>query len=139
MCIFGKKEYKEVHLPFMLDTYWLALEERTESGVFDLEANGYIDGEQKYLFASFVLKKRDMYENGDFEWIVEQLKDSQDKLVTLRLAYKRNKFVGFEMLPESLAREYGDDRFLYLECVGYGWDRISCIEARKKLDEEREM
>lgn len=129
MCLFSKKEYKEVYFPFVLITNLQEYDESEESGIFDIEANGIIDGKQMYLFASFVLKDRDMYENGDYEWIIERLKDSQDKLVSLRLEYKRNKFVGFNVLVDSLAREYGDNRFLNLECVGQGWDRVSLAES----------
>ena len=71
MCIFTKKEYKEVHFPFVLITNLQKYEESEESGIF----------------------------------------------------------VGFKVLVDSLAREYGDNRFLELECVRQGWDRISLTEA----------
>ena len=62
MCLFSKKEYKEVYFPFVLITNLQEYGESEESGIFDIEANG-------------------------------------------------------------------DNRFLNLECVGQGWDRVSLAES----------
>ena len=56
MCLFSKKEYKEVYFPFVLITNLQEYDESEESGIFDIEANGIIDGKQMYLFASLYLR-----------------------------------------------------------------------------------
>ena len=91
MGIFSKPTYKVMDFPFVYDCFSDAYEESMENGVFDIEAYGVIDGEQKYLFGCYNLKKQELYEDG------------------------------------SLANIYGDERFLEMECLGYGINNTSCI------------
>lgn len=130
MSFFTKSTYKEVSLPFIHDCYAQEYEENLKAGLLDIEAYGM----QKYFYASFVLKKRDMYSNGDYEQMIELLKESQGREVTVRLKYKKERLVGFTILLESLAKAYGDDRFLELELCGWGINDISCKE-RSKLEQ----
>jgi hypothetical protein len=131
MSIFSKPTYKEVSLPFIHDCYAKEYEEYLEAGLLDIEAYGVIDGVQKYFYASFSLKSHDMYSNGDYEQMIELLKESQGREVMVRLKYKKDRLVDFTMLPESLAKAYGDDRFLELELSGWGMDEVSCKERNR--------
>ncbi len=131
MSIFSKPTYKEVSLPFIHDCYAKEYEEYLEAGLLDVEAYGVIDGVQKYFSASFILKSHDMYSNGDYEQMIELLKESQGREVMVRLKYKKDRLVDFTMLPESLAKAYGDDRFLKLELSGWGMDVVSCKERNR--------
>ncbi len=129
MSIFSKATYKEVSLPFIHDCYAEEYEEYLEAGCIDIEAYGIIDGQQKYLYSSHFLKNPLMYDNGDYEQMIERLNDTRGKLVTVRLKYKKDKLVGFKILPESLAQALDDERFLQLDDAA-GWkisDR-SCKE-----------
>ena len=130
MSIFSKPTYKEVSLPFIHDCYAEEYAEYLEAGLVDIEACGVIDGKQKYFYASFSLKKPNMYDNGDYEQMIELLKASEGKLATLRLKYKKDRLVSFMLLPESLAQAYEDDRFLQLELAGWGINDISCKDKK---------
>lgn len=79
-----------------------------------------MDGEYKYFYSSFILKKTGMYDNGDYEQMIELLKDSFDRKVKVMLKYKKSKLKCFKMSIESLAKIYSDERFLQLELVGWG-------------------
>lgn len=127
MSFFTKPTYKVMDLPFVYDCFSADYEESMENGVFDIEAYGVIDGEQKYLFGCYNLKKQELYEDGSFDRMMELLKDSQGKYVRVILKYKKEKLVGFEIMPESLANIYGDERFLEMECLGYGINNTSYL------------
>ena len=63
MSFFTKSTYKEVSLPFIHDCYGEEYEENKKAGLLDIEVYDM----QKYFYASFVLKKCDMYSNGDYD------------------------------------------------------------------------
>ena len=121
MSIFSKPTYREVSLSFVHDRYDKNYAEYLEAGCIDIEAYGIVDGKQKYLYASHFLKNPFMYDNGDYEQMIELLKDTKGKQVTVRLKYKKDRLVGFKLLPESLAEALGDDRFLQLDDAAC-WD-----------------
>ncbi|MBQ8296172.1 MAG: hypothetical protein IJX77_00135 [Ruminococcus sp.] len=132
MSFFSKPTYKEVSLPFIHDCYSEEYAEYLEAGCIDIEAYGIIDGEQKYLYSSHFLKNPHMYDNGDYEQMIERLKDTAGKQVTVRLKYKGSRLVGFKILPESLAEVLGDERFLQLdEAAGWNISDTSCTEKGK--------
>lgn len=114
MSIFSKAVYKETELPFTLD------ETDAEGGIIDIEAYGNIDGEYKYCYSGYVLKDRDLYDNGGYEQMLELLKNSEGKKAVIRLKYKKNRLVDFKMDIESLVRIYSDERFRKLELIGWG-------------------
>ena len=133
MSIFSKPTYKEVSLPFIHDCYEDCYKENLEAGCIDIEAYGIIDGEQKYLYSSHFLKDIRMYDNGDYDEMIEALKDTHGKKVTVRLKYRNNRLVGFKLLIESLAEAMGDERFLALDgAAGWGINNISCREKRNR-------
>lgn len=128
MSFFTKPTYKVMDLPFVYDCFSSYYEESYENGIFDIEAYGIIDGEQKYLSGCYCLKNRELYDDGSFDQMMEMLKNSQDKYVRVILKYKKEKLVSFEIMPESLANIYGDDRFLEIECIGYGINDTSYLK-----------
>jgi len=129
MSIFSKAAYKDVSLSFIHDCYEDCYEENLEAGCIDIEAYGVIDGKQKYLYSSHFLKNLKMYDNGDYEEMIELLKDTSGKKVIVRLKYKKDRLIGFKILPESLAEAMCDERFLALDdAAGWGINDRSCTE-----------
>ena len=114
-------------LPFIADIYsnW---EQDEKAGILNIEAFGNIDGVYKYCYASFTLKKRFMYENGDYEAMVELLKNSAGRTVLVKLKYQKDKLKDFELDIQSLADSYRDERFLQLELVGWGLNDKRCTD-----------
>ncbi|MBR3679327.1 MAG: hypothetical protein IKL87_03915 [Oscillospiraceae bacterium] len=128
MSIFSKAVYKEVSVPFIHDCYAKEYEEYLEAGCIDIEAAAEIDGETKYLYASYFLRKPHLYDNGDYEQMLSILKDTDGKRVTVRLKFKKERLVGFEILKESLAAVLDDARFLELDLAGWNINNTSCKE-----------
>lgn len=127
MSIFTKPEYKEVSMPFILDTYSM-WEEDQNAGTFGIEAYGDVDGSKKYFMNCYMLKKPLMYDTGDFDEMMELLKDSDRKEIIVRLKYKKGKLKDFDFDIESLANAYCDMRFLELERLSWGINDTSCKE-----------
>ncbi len=131
MSIFSKPTYKEVSLPFIHDCYAAEYAEYLQAGFIDLEAYGIIDGKMQYLYASHSLKNPIMYDTGDYEQMIALLKDTSGKQVRVRLKYKKDRLVGFKILPESLAEALEDERFLQLEgASAWNISDVSCREKR---------
>ena len=129
MSIFSKSTYKDVSLSFIHDCYEDCYKENLEAGCIDIEAYGIIDGEQKYLYSSHFLKDLKMYDNGDYDEMIESLKDTSGKKITVRLKYKKDRLIGFKILLESLAEAMCDERFLSLaDAAGWGINDRSCTE-----------
>ncbi len=127
MSIFTKSVYREVALPFIVDVYsnWEADE---KAGILNIEAFGNIDGEAKYCYSTYTLKKPSMYQNGDYESMVELLKNPNGRTVIVRLKYRKNELKDFELELQSLADSYRDERFLQLERIGWGLNDRSCAD-----------
>ena len=67
-----------------------------------------------------------MYENGDFESILDLLRSSEDKTVLVKLKYKKGIVKDFHLMLDSLAKAYNDERFLQLKLTGWGINDKSC-------------
>ncbi len=126
MLFFSKPTYREVQMTFIYDCYSDGYDVCLESGLLDIEACGVVDGVQKYFYESFILKKPSLYDNGDYEQMIELLKNSQGKEVTVRLKYKKDRLKDFEIIPESIAKAYNDCRFEELQPIGRGINDVSC-------------
>ena len=116
MGLFSKKTRKEINLPFIL----IENAEEMEAGFVTLEMYGAIDGNMKYLNASYTLKKQAMYEDGSYEEILKHLKAAENRNVRVELIYKGEKLVNFVMDLNSLALTCSDDRVTDMEYVGSG-------------------
>lgn len=127
MGFFSKAEYEELKVPFILDIYTNPDEER-KLGSISIEARATVLGEVKYIYACFCLKDQRLYENGGYEEMLESLKNSCGKLIGIRCQYKKNKLKKFEILLDSLSALYNDERFLEMECIGWGINEKSCRE-----------
>lgn len=115
MGIFAKAEYQEIMLPFIVDFN----QDDMECGGISLEAYGIIEGTMKYCYASYILKDSKMYENGDYEQIIEVLKNFHEPIKIL-LKYKKDKLKDFMIDIDQLSSACNDARIKELELVGWG-------------------
>lgn len=125
MIFFEKPIYKYQNMPFILDEFTDCTPD-DEKCLIDIEAYGNIDGQMKYCYSSFSLKKPEMYENGDFESMLNLLRASENKTVLVKLKYKKGILKDFRLMSESLAKAYNDERFLQIELTGWGLNEKSC-------------
>ena len=85
MRLFGKNKYIKMELPFC----YIKNKEDIEAGGITIEAFGEIDGEMKFLSATFVLSDLKMYDRNDYEDMIKVLEETKDKKVIVNLKYKR--------------------------------------------------
>ena len=116
MCLFAKPTYETKQLPFR----FVQVEGDDEAGVLGIQAYGSVAGQRVYSYACYTLKDPALYDNGGYEQIVEMLKDSVGKTVSVTFKLKKGKVKDFTLDLSSLAAAYGDDRFLGLELLLWG-------------------
>ena len=114
----GKAEYKKEELPFC----YIKNKEDIEAGGITIEAYGEIDGEMKFLSATFVLSDLKMYDRNDYEDMIRVIEETKNKKVSLDLRYKKERLVGFKLDSESLAKNLNDERFNKIEILITGID-----------------
>ena len=115
MRLFGKNKYIKMELPFC----YIKNKEDIEAGGITIEAYGEIDGEMKFLSATFVLSDLKMYDRNDYEDMIKVL---EDKKVIVNLKYKKGRLIGFNLDGESLAKNLNDERFNKIEILITGID-----------------
>lgn len=115
MIFFGGKkvEYKKEEFPFC----YIKNKEDIEAGGITIEAYGEIDGEMKFLSATFVLSDLKMYDRNDYEDMIRVIEETKNKKVSLDLRYKKERLVGFNLDSESLAKNLNDERFNKIEIL----------------------
>lgn len=120
----GKKvEYKKEEFPFC----YIKNKEDIEAGGITIEAYGEIDGEMKFLSATFVLSDLKMYDRNDYEDMMRVMEETKDKKVVLDLKYKKERLVDFKLDSESLAKNLNDERFNKIEILITGIDNKSLM------------
>lgn len=96
--------------------------EDIEAGGITIEAYGEIDGEMKFLSATFVLSDLKMYDRNDYKDMIKVLEETKDKKVIVNLKYKKGRLIGFNLDGESLAKNLNDERFDKIEILITGID-----------------
>ena len=102
-----KSEYYEITLPFNLDNNC----EDIKAGLISIEAYGNILGEEKYCYASYALTKSYMYENGEYEQIIQKLNQMSDKKIKVIFKLKKGKLKDFKIDLKSLSSNLTDINF----------------------------
>ena len=125
---FTKPEYVEIRLPFR----FIEVPADSECGIINIEAYGSVCGKNKYCYSFYELKNSKMYRNGDFEHMVEMLKNSADKTVKVIIKVKKGLPKDFKLDINSLAEVYNDDRFKSLSLLGWGFNDNSCKNLSTK-------
>ena len=125
---FTKPEYVEIRLPFR----FIEVPADSECGIINIEAYGSVCGKNKYCYSFYELKDSKMYRNGDFEHMVEMLKNSADKTVKVIIKVKKGLPKDFKLDINSLAEVYNDDRFKSLSLLGWGFNDNSCKNLSTK-------
>lgn len=125
---FTKPEYVEIRLPFR----FIEVPADSECGIINIEAYGSVCGKNKYCYSCYELKDSKMYRNGDFEHMVEMLKNSADKTVKVIIKVKKGLPKDFKLDINSLAEVYNDDRFKSLSLLGWGFNDNSCKNLSTK-------
>lgn len=133
---FKKSEYKYIELGFILDDFSIQ-ESDSERITIDIEAYGEIDGKMRYCYSGFTLQDPKMYENGDFESMLDLLRNPDNKTVLIELKYKNGNLKDFRLKTESLAKAYNDERFLQLDLIGWGLNDISCKDMNNSKSAAR--
>ncbi len=104
----------------LLSFKFVYYEEDKENGGISINVYGNILNKNYSFNASYILKDKNMYYNGDYEEIIESLKNNDNKKVKVTLKIKENEIKDFKIDLESLSAIYNDDRFKQLELIGYG-------------------
>lgn len=125
---FAKPTYEEISLPFR----FIDIPEDSEAGAISIEAYGNIFGKNKYCFSWYDLKDSKMYHNGDFEQMIELLKNSAGKTVKVIIKIKKGVPKNFKLDINSLAEAYNDERLKSLDLLGWGFNDKSYEELTKK-------
>lgn len=128
MFLFKKPEYKYIEMSFILDDF-STQESDNERITIDIEAYGEIDGKMRYCNSCFTLRDPQMYDNGEFESMLNLLRDSDNKTVLIELKYKNGDLKDFRLKTESLAKVYNDERFMQLDLICWGLNDKSCKEV----------
>lgn len=127
--LFSKPEYEETMLPF---TY-IDDPEDVEKTFIEIEAYGNIYEQKIYCDISYTLKKQSMYDNDDYEQIVNMLKNSANKTVKVIFKIKKGVPKSFKIDLNSLVEAYNDERFKLLDPAGW---RLSNTSIKEELHNE---
>ncbi len=132
MLFFTKPEYKTVDMPFLL----IEAQEDFEAGIISVETFGIVDGKSKFFSASFSLKKPSMYDDGSYDEILENLRATQGREISVVLKYRKNKLKSFKIDLDSLAFACVDDRLKELELLGWG---VYDYSIKEKIEAENQV
>lgn len=117
MGLLNKHSYTaELMLPYR----YIQPEEDIEAGAISIIAYGSVLGVPKTCYATYIMKKAVMYINGDYEELIDLLKDHEGREVKVLFKIKNEKAKDFKIDLSSFASLYHDDRFINLELVCWG-------------------
>ncbi|MBR6985442.1 MAG: hypothetical protein IKH75_18310 [Ruminococcus sp.] len=114
MGLFAKPEYETVILDY-------------RAAVTDdfpcIEAYGDVFGQTKYCNACYGLKDLSMYDDGRFDKLMNDLKNSQGRLrIGVDIKMKNGSPVDFKIDLEHLAETVGNPDITKLELIGWGFN-----------------
>lgn len=127
-----KKTNKNLEL--MLPFEFLQTTEEYEARVINIRFSGEVLGEYKVGDALYDLKDPKMYSNGDYEQIVDMLKNNENKKIRVLFKTKEGKAIDFKIDLDSLVSIYNDDRLANLELLSCGLNEI--ISSEKVLNKK---
>lgn len=125
---FSKPTYEEIILPFR----FIEIPDDSKCELINIEAYGNVFGKNIYCYSWYELKDSKMYRNGDYEHIVELLKNSANKTVKVIIKVKNGLPKNFKLDINSLAEAYNDERFKLLSLLGWGLNDKSYEELSTK-------
>lgn len=130
--LFSKPEYKEIYLPFR----FVEDNEDKDAGLMSIEAYGNISGEMKYCYITYGFRTKyfKMLDSGDYEQMVDKLRNSIGTNIKVTLIIKK-KSIDFKIPPENISEALEDERFNRLECVGRGLNDRPFEEIEAKFQE----
>ena len=68
---------------------------------------------------------RDMYDNGDYNEMINILESAKNNSVELELKIKKGEIKGFTIDAKSLAHSLEDSRFEKIEAIFWNWGKES--------------
>lgn len=114
---FEKPEFKEIIMPFK----YVESRADLEAGFISIIAYGEVLGKMKYCYATFGVKDVKMYDNGEYEELINLLKNNiENKKVKVMVKIKDGKAKDFKIDLTFLAEVYSDNRFNKLDLLGCG-------------------
>lgn len=125
MGFFSKTVIKEMQLPYIVDDFTEPKLDDAAASI-SIEVYIHIDGENKYLYNTFMISAHEMCDDKTYYKMLEEIKLCEDKHVNVKLKYRNEKLKAFEIDIKDLAERLKDDRFLNLETVGWGINDKSC-------------
>lgn len=130
MGLFSKAEYKELKLPYILEDF-IDPQGDIEAGIICIEFLAEIYNLKKYLFGIYILKNKNLYNDGSYEKMLLDLKNNQNQKILVKLKIKNNKIKHFKINLEDMAKTLNNKNFLLLNEAGYGINDKSCKEKIK--------
>ena len=107
------------NLELMLPVEFIQTPDDYDAGLIGIRVHGNILGNEKAYEVFYCLKKQKMYSNGDYEQIINLLKDNQKRMVKVLFEVKGSEVNKIKIDLHSLALNYNDSRLANLELVSY--------------------
>lgn len=133
MLFFTKAEYRELTLPFI----FYDDPEDLEFGGISVEAYGNVFGEKKFCYATYMLKNKKMYDNGEYEELRNILTHAEGRNVRIVFKLKKGKLKDFKIDLDSLAKCCNDERIKSFELLGWGLNDKSIKELNAEYIQQK--
>ena len=111
----NSKNYNELMLFFELEQ----TEEDFKQGVINIKVFGNILDETKYFYTTYTLSKMEMYENDDYNELINLLKNNQNKQLKVLYKVENNKVTDLKIDLVSLVSLFNDNRLKKLTLLSW--------------------